>query len=659
MPLGPFRVVETPDMPIVLPDGTRLSARMWIPEGSGRKPVPAILEYLPYRKRDGTCARDMQTHPYFASHGYACIRVDLRGTGDSEGVMTDEYTPQELADGVEVINWISAQYWCSGQVGIMGISWGGFNGLQLAALQPEPLKAVITLCSTADRFADDIHFKGGCLLNENLGWGATMLAYSSLAPDRAVVGAKWRDMWRERLEVNPFLAAHWLRHQHRDAYWRHGSVCEDFSAIQTPVLAIGGWGDGYKNTVQNLLENLSVPAKGIIGPWIHKYPHIATPEPRIGFLQEALRWWDRWLKGMDTGVEHDPDLRLYLMQSEPPQQSYTTRKGRWVAQDFRNAPRQTLHLGAGVLADQPEPFSLPIDSPADTGRDSGEYCAIWQGPDLPGDQTRDDAQSLCFDSAPLTEPLAIVGAPEITLTLSSTAPVAQIAVRLNDVHPDGQVSRITYGVLNLTHRQSAAQPEPMPVETPVTIRLMLDQIAYELPAGHRLRLSVSNACWPLVWPAPTATCLTLVGGQVALPLLAETGEQVAFLPPETAPEWDAVTLRTASNHRETRHDPETGLTTLEIRDDFGAVEDGDHGLVTDTIAREWWQIHPEDPLSARGKTHWSTVLRRENWCLRTESFCNMHSDRENFYLSARVEAYESDKLVFSKDYKEVIARDCL
>ncbi len=657
MPLGPYRVVETPDMPIVLPDGTRLSARMWIPEGSGRKPVPAILEYLPYRKRDGTCARDMLTHPYFASHGYACIRVDIRGTGDSEGGMTDEYTPQELADGVEVINWISAQYWCSGRVGIMGISWGGFNGLQLAALQPKPLKAVITLCSTADRFADDIHFKGGCLLNENLGWGATMLAYSSLAPDQAVVAGKWRDMWHERLEVNPFLAAQWLRHQHRDDYWRHGSVCEDFSAIQAPVLAIGGWGDGYKNTVQTLLENLSVPVKGIIGPWIHKYPHIATPEPRIGFLQEALRWWDRWLKGVETGVEDDPDLRVFLMQSEPPQQSYTIRKGRWVAQNFRALPVQTLYLGAGGLADQPTPFAAIIDSPADTGRDSGEYCAIWQGPDLPGDQYRDDAQSLCFDTAPLAEPLAIVGAPQVTLTLASNAPVAQIAVRLNDVHPDGQVSRITYGVLNLTHRHSAATPEPMPVDVPVTIRLSLDQIAYEIPAGHKLRLSLSNACWPLIWPAPTPTKLSLEAGQLDVSLLADTGEAVTFAPPEAAPEWEVTILRPDSNHRETRHDLQTGLTTLEIVDDFGAVEDDDHGLITDTIAREWWQIDPDDPLSARGKTHWSTVLRRDGWHLRTESFSEMYADADYFYLSARVEAYEDDDLVFAKDYSDQIPRN--
>ena len=240
MAMGTENITEIEDMGIVMSDGTRLSARVWMPGSAEIKPVPVILEYLPYRKRDGTCARDALTHPWFASHGYVCMRVDMRGNGDSEGLMLDEYTAQEQSDAVEVINWAASQPWCNGSVGMMGISWGGFNGLQVAALQPEPLKAIITLCSTVDRFADDIHYKGGALLGENLGWAATMLSYSSRAPDPALVGDKWRDMWLERLENEPHLLEPWLEHQHRDDYWKHGSVCEDFSAIKAATLAIGG-----------------------------------------------------------------------------------------------------------------------------------------------------------------------------------------------------------------------------------------------------------------------------------------------------------------------------------------------------------------------------------------------------------------------------------
>jgi putative CocE/NonD family hydrolase len=656
MAMGTENTTEFPDMGIELSDGTRLSARVWMPGSAEIKPAPVILEYLPYRKRDGTCARDALTHPWFASHGYVCMRVDMRGNGDSEGLMEDEYTAQELADAVEVINWAAAQPWCNGNVGMMGISWGGFNALQVAALQPEPLKAIITLCSTVDRFADDIHYKGGCMLGENLGWSSTMLSYSSRAPDPALVGEKWREMWIERLENEPHLLETWVEHQHRDDYWKHGSVCEDFSAIKAATLAIGGWGDAYKNAVQQLVENLDAPAKGIIGPWIHKYPHFALPEPRIGFLQEAKRWWDQWLKGKDTGVESDPDLRLYLMESEPPRAWYLERKGRWISQDFRNAPDLKFFLNDNQLSEHSGPVDRLVDCPADVGANSGEYCAIWLGPDLPSDQRRDDAFSVCFDSAPLSTEVAVVGAPVVEFDLSSDVPVAQLAVRLNDVRPDGSVVRVTYGVLNLSHRNSAEHPEPMPVGQTVRVRFSLDQIAYEIPAGHKIRISLSNSYWPLIWPGPQQSSLRISGGSVTLPLLADTGRAVQFEAPEAAAPWNIKALREAANSRVTQIDQKSGTVSLVIHDDFGEVEDADHGLINGSVAREWWEIHPNDPLSARARTHWTDETRRGDWSIRTETYAEMTSDAETFYLTARIEAFEGEQLVFSKDFDRRIPR---
>ena len=436
---------EHPDIGITVTEGTRLSARLWKPVDAGDDPVPLILEYLPYRKRDGTCARDALTHPWFAARGYACVRVDMRGNGDSEGLMQDEYTAQELADAVEVIEMLAAEPWCSGTVGMMGISWGGFNSLQVAALQPEPLKAIITLCSTVDRFNDDIPYKGGCLLNENLGWGATMWSYSSRAPDPAL-RKDWREMWLQRLENEPFLPSVWLRHQRRDAYWQHGSVCEDYSAIKAKVLAIGGWGDAYKNAVPQLVQALP-GAKGIVGPWVHKYPHFAVPEPRIGFLQEALRWWDHWLKDVDTGVPDDPDYRAYLMSSVRPARWYTERPGFWVAEAdgaVGHIPHRTLYLSKHGLSDGRGPISVPVNSPQDCGAEAGEYCAIWLGPEMPGDQRGDDAMSACFDTAPSDQDTDIFGVPKVRLTLSTDQPQTQIAVRLCDVHPDGASTRAQY-----------------------------------------------------------------------------------------------------------------------------------------------------------------------------------------------------------------------
>ena len=432
----PRAIVEHADMGITMLDGCRLSARVWMPEDAAEHPVPVILEHLPYRKRDGTIVRDQFTHPWFAGHGYACIRTDMRGSGESEGLMKDEYTRQELDDACAVIAWAAAQPWCNGSVGMMGISWGGFNGVQVAALNPPALKAVITICSTADRYADDIHHKGGCLLNTNFGWSANMLSYSSRPPDPALVGDNaWKDIWLNRLEHQPWHLADWLAHPNRDDYWKHGSVCEDYSAITAAVLSIGGWHDGYRNTISHLVENLDAArngkVKGIVGPWNHKYPHYAGPKPAIGFLQEAKRWWDKWLKGEETRVEDDPDYRAYLMDSLKPARWWDERPGRWIAEDVWPAERierQVFYLGGeGALVGAAAEISAEICSPADCGTDAGVYFPFAFGDELPDEQSDDDAKSLCFDGAELAEAIDIVGAPEITLRLSADKSKAQIA----------------------------------------------------------------------------------------------------------------------------------------------------------------------------------------------------------------------------------------
>ncbi len=654
----PHRVTETPDMAITMPDGCRLSARVWMPDTA--TPVPAILEFLPYRKRDGTVARDALTHPYIAGHGYACFRVDMRGNGDSEGLMADEYAAQELDDACEVIGWIAAQPWCTGAVGMMGISWGGFNSLQVAALQPPALRAIITLCSTVDRYHDDIHFKGGCLLNENLGWGATMWAYSSRAPDPALAGNSWRERWLERLDAEPFLPELWLRHQRRDAYWRHGSVIEDFAAIKAATLAIGGWGDSYKNAVPALLAGLSAPVKGIIGPWVHKYPHFAVPEPRIGFLQQALRWWDRWLKGVETGVENDPAYRAYLMDGVRPAAWYDHRPGRWIAEPVWPAPipEQTFHIaGPGQLGPQPASITALIASPQTCGAQGGEFCAIWLGPEMPGDQRGDDALSACFEMG-TPEAIDIVGAPAVTLTLASDTAHGQIAVRLNHVHPDGASTRITWGVLNLTHHASHSDPQPLVPGQPITVTLRLDHIAYRVPAGHRLRLAISSAYWPMIWPSPEKTALTLTAGALTLPLRAPgSGDECSFEPPEAAPALRTRDIRPANHSRRSETDHRTGITALIIEDDFGEAENLDHGIITGSVARERWDIHPDDPLSARGEAHWTETLTRDALHLRTETRCAMWSDATQFHLTARLDAYENDSLIRSREHNWSVPRD--
>ena len=653
----PRDIEEWPDQRIAMPDGTELSARIWLPLDAVGNPVPAILEHLPYRKRDGTIARDELTHPYLAGHGYACIRVDMRGNGDSDGLMEDEYTQTEWDDAIAVMNWVRAQPWSTGDWGMMGISWGGFNGLQVAALRPPGMKAVISLCSTVDRYADDIHYKGGCMLGENLGWAAQMLAYSSRPPDPAVVGAGWREMWLKRLEAQPFLLEPWLSHQRRDPYWAHGSVCEDFGAIEAAVLSIGGWHDGYRNTPAALVANLSSPVKAIVGPWIHKYPHFAGPEPRIGFLQEALRWWDRWLKGVDTGVEEDPAMRLWLMDAVPPERWLDARPGRWIAIDAP-VPMRTLGFGDRVMG-QAAPFKVRVASPQTCGAGGGEYFPFAYSEEFPGDQSGDDAMSACFEGAVLGEDWDVVGAPSVALRMTPEAVSGQLAVRLVDVRPDGRGTLITHGFLNLRHHMSHADPQDLMPGVEIDVSVNLDQCAYRVPAGHRLRIAVSTSYWPFIWPGPHRGGVVLTAGALSLPVRETAiGDEITFPPPEAAPAWRATELRPARMTRETETRGD-GSLHLRITTDNGEMRDDQHGLATGSVCVESWHIHPDDPLSARAEFEWDDTMERGAWKVRSKCTASLRVSAEAWHGRARIEAYEGDTLVFDKNFAFDIPRDGL
>ncbi|MFZ1814154.1 MAG: CocE/NonD family hydrolase [Rhizobiaceae bacterium] len=657
----PRKVRMLEDVGIVMPDGVRLSARIWLPEDAIENPVPVILEHLPYRKRDGTTQRDCYTHPWFAGHGYACIRTDMRGSGDSDGYMEDEYTPQELQDAVDVLAWAAAQPWSTGQAGMMGISWGGFNCLQTAALRPPSLKAVISLCSTVDRYADDIHTKGGCQLTENFGWASNMMAYSSRPPDPAVVGERWREMWLERLERQPYLLSTWLLHQRRDAYWKHGSVCEDYGAIEAAVLSIGGWHDGYRNTISHLVSNIGAPVKGIVGPWIHKYPHYAGPRPAIGFLQEAKRWWDRWLKDIDTGVENDPAMRLWLMDSVKPAMWHDERPGRWIAETQWPSPviaNWQLHLGRDQLETGPAACDVLVQSPADCGLATGEYFPFVFGAELPGEQREDDAKSACFDLGAVDGDRDIVGAPRVNLTVVPRTQTGQLAARLCDVAPDGSSALITMGVFNLTHHASHENPQKLVPGKPVRIAFNLDQIAYRLPAGHTLRLAISTNYWPFIWPACEPSAVVLQSGMIDIPVRRHAaGDEWQFEEAEGAKPWNIRMNREAVSKRILEKDMATGETVITVDNDFGITEDLDHGLWQESRSIERWGIRADDPLSARADIEWTKAMGRDDWQVRMVSVSHMHATKTHFVISARLSVHEGEELLFEREFNDTIERD--
>ncbi|MEE9157577.1 MAG: CocE/NonD family hydrolase, partial [Gammaproteobacteria bacterium] len=503
----PHAVNEIEFERIPLNDGVHLSCRYWLPEDAHKNAVPAILEYIPYCTRDGTAARDEAMHPYFAGHGYAAVRVDIRGSGESEGVLLDEYLELEQDDALEVIAWIAEQPWCDGNVGMMGKSWGGFNGLQVAARRPPALKCIITVFSTDDRYADDVHYIGGCMATQNAEWAFVMFPAMARPPDPALVGDCWRDMWQQRIEAGEPWVIPWLEHQRRDAYWKHGSVCENYSDIEIPVYAIGGWADPYSNPIPRLMAGLNAPCKGLIGPWGHQYMHQAMPNPKMGYMDEAMLWWDHWLKSEDTGLMNEPAYRVWVQDSVRPAACHHERPGHWANESgwpSSGIEAAILHLNNGTLDLQAgDDECISIRSPQTTGQCTPFLGSCGAGePEDPVDQRPDDATSACFDGAVLEEAISILGAPVVNLDVASDQENAFVCVRLNEVLPSGESLQISYGILNLTHRASHEFPEALEPGKRYSVRVQLNDIAHTFASGSRIRIALSTAFWPIVWPSP-------------------------------------------------------------------------------------------------------------------------------------------------------------
>jgi len=689
----PFQVRVIENLFIPMRDGARLAARVWMPESAQDAPLPAIMEYIPYRKRDMTRARDSINHAYQAGHGYVCLRVDMRGSGDSDGVVTDEYTPQEQEDALDVIQWITEQPWCDGNVGMMGISWGGFNSLQVAARRPPALKAIISACSTDDLYADNMHYMGGCLLGDNLSEATVMFAFNSLPPDPAIVGERWREMWHQRLDDSGLWLETWLSHQRRDDYWKHGSVCENYSAIQCPVLAVGGWADGYTNAIFRLLQHLEVPRKGLIGPWGHKYPHMGEPGPAVGFLQEAVRWWDHWLKGRDNGVMQEPMLRVWMQDSVPPETSYEARPGRWVAENQWPSPRipmRQFHIGpshllpatdsdAGPYLDHPPgpdnhlnpdthpctppgPKPLTLQSPLSVGLFAGKWCSYAATPDLPGDQREEDGGALVFESQPLRQPLEILGMPEVELELTADKPLGMVAVRLSDVAPDGKATRITYGLLNLTHRDSHEHPRPLTPGQVYRVKVPLNGIAQTFPAGHRLRLSISSSYWPLAWPPPEPVMLTINAGSsmLSLPVRPPLDSDDTLRPlgePEGAAPMQTTLLDPAEHNWRVIRDLASDISTLEVIDRQGHVRIEETGTEVRRVVREWYAFQTRDFTSVNGETRTKRSFKRDDWRVDVLTRTTLRASAKAFLIHAQLDAYEGDRRVYSRNWDRTIPRD--
>lgn len=653
----PGRMSVETRAPVWIPnrEGLRLAGRLWLPKGPQGARFPVVLEYIPYRTFDRYRGLDDRWGQTLAAQGVAFARVDIRGSGSSEGLLTDEYLESEQRDAEDIIAWLAAQPWCNGAVGMRGISWGGFSALQVAARRPPALKAIVPMCATDMRFRNDAHYVGGMPGLTNLKWAAGFEMVMSAPPDPEIVGEAWEDLWRTRLAATPSIAARWLQHDANDAYWRHGSVGLDPTEITCPTYVVGGWADPYAQSADRLLRGLKAPTRALIGPWGHIYPDLAQPGPGVDWGAEEGRWWRHWLAGEANGVMDGPPVRYFLQYATPAETGMGETPGRWAAAE--NWPDPTvcsrlLYLAPGALSATPTKQHIAYAQAGVVGLATPEWIP-YAPAELPRDQAADDARSLTFSLA-VAEPLEVVGVPRLSLRLKSDRPAAAVAVRLCEVDDEGRAWLVSYGLLNLAFRDAfTAEPRPVAPGETLEATVDLEPIAHRFKPGSTLRLAISESLWPMVWPLAEAPTLTfdLEGCVLDLPVRTIPAAEAAF-PLEEAhlgfSRGDPMLRIEQSAHGAVAIHGAWADTASTVKDTGLELSGGgpDMELTYD----------PTDRDSCRWSVRQNSRYRRGDWDCEVRVQIAMTSTRTHFHIEDTLVALKSGATVFSVTRRDAIPR---
>ncbi|MDQ2983660.1 MAG: CocE/NonD family hydrolase [Actinomycetota bacterium] len=634
--------------------GSRLAARLWLPE---ELPAPVLIEALPYRMDDLTASYSSEYERLCREGGFAVARIDLRGTGSSEGIAVDEYPAQEQADLADAIAWLAGQEWCTGRAGMYGTSYSGFNSLQVAAERPPALGAVVAIYSSDDRYTDDVHYTGGALRAlDLLDYVLYMAALAVLPPVPAVFGEGWRDEWVRRLDASEPWLLRWLEEQTDGPYWRQGSLRPDYDRIECPTMLVAGWADGYRNNTFRTFEALRCPKQLLIGPWSHMSPSSSLPGPHIDLVPELIRWFDRWLRDEPNGVDEAPPIRVFVRRSTRPAADLAQMNGEW-----RYEPGWPLERSRELeLRPQPTDGLDTLEIRGDVGTSAWISCAARLPWGQPTDQRADDAHSLTYDWGPFDEELEVLGHPRLEVSVTSAAPVAYLSAKLCDVFPDGTSALVTRGLLNLTHRRSSTDPAPLEPGEPTAIALELEATSWVFEPGHRIRLSLAGADWPNIWPPPHPGTLVVDRSSLVftLPAVAEPAaiaETPAFAPPEAdahAPDTDApqppVVWRIEQDvlGRETR-------AVIEHGADYPA----EHGAQVEERYNGTVGVSTEDPGSAWARATSSYRIAWPEADCRTEASLELRSDADTYRVVVEVRAEERAKAwTHERRFERVIPR---
>jgi predicted acyl esterase len=652
--LHTFRLIQ---QWIPMPDGVRLSATFYMPDSvKPGEQFPALLEYLPYRKDDATAAGDYPIHSWFAARGYVGVRVDIRGFGTSEGTPTDrEYSEQEQLDGEQVIAWLAAQPWCNGKVGMFGISWGGFNAIQLAMRRPPALKAILAVDATEELFHDDIHYIDGMMHFDEFELNMDLAPAMTGAPDYTLD----EKILAARFEWAPWSLMY-FKHQRDGAFW-HAPV-RPLTEIKVPCFLIGGLLDGYRDSIPRMLEQVKAPIKAIIGPWNHTFPNDAEPGPQIEWRDQALRWWDYWLKGRNTGIMEEPPLSIYMQDWHPPDPKLKNVPGKWrgeIGWPPRNVANTTLYLyDAHVLSTDPaKPALHQLRYVPSIGVEAG----FWWG-ELLTDQRPIDAFSLTYDSAPLKTDLTMLGRPHALLQASSSAPLADWFARLSDVAPDGTVTQVTGAGLNGAQRENESDPKDVVPNQTYPLDIEMHLATWTFPKGHRIRLSISNALWPMVWPTPYAMTTSLqlggdTGSRLTLPLIPPSMYAAPqFATPEPSEERSDIKDEGSLWPGDWKVERDEVNAKTKVTWSGKSAETYPWGKESDFegITYVADDNHPETS-SVQGDTEIVVALKQQT--LTWRGHLTLSSDARNFYYKYTRQLLKDGQPVKEKTWEEAIPRD--
>jgi predicted acyl esterase len=641
---------------IPMPDGVSLAATLYLP--GDLKPaerVPALLEYLPYRKDDDTLPGDYGIHSYFAQHGYAGVRVDIRGFGASGGATPDrEYSAQEQADAERVIAWLARQPWSNGRVGMFGISWGGFNSIQLAMRRPPALKAILAIEATEALFTEDVHYIDGILHFDEWELPMDLDEGRSGAPNFPID----EETLKLRMDAPPWTL-NYFRHQRDGEFWR--APVRRLEDIHIPCFLIAGLQDGYRDSILRMLERVPAPVYAWLGPWNHDEPNTSMYGPRVEWRDRAVRWFDHWLKDVDNGVENDPRLIVYQQHSHPPGAAAQDIPGEWRSENW---PPQGQRSATWFLA--PNHGLAPAVAAAAVDRlryvpSTGVEAGFWWG-ELLGDQRPVDAFSLTYDSVPLESEVYLLGRPQVRLVASADAPLANWFVRLEDVAEDGRVTAITGAALSGAQRRSSEHPEPLVPGQEYVFDVALHLSSWVWPKGHRIRLAVSNALWPMTWPTPYAMTTTLrlggpAGSLLVLPLVpARAPAAAAFEAPGPMEAAPGVTAGDAAwpGSFTVERDQANGRSTVTWRGQSATQypwgSHAHHEKVVYTVADE----HPEAS-SVDGET--DTEEKLPGYVLTWRGHLQLRSDATTFHYDYTRTLLRDGTVVRTRHWQEEIPRD--